>query len=426
MIKRVLRALSHLFSLLLFFLLNISSCDCNAKVTDPRYTDPLGFTVDTANINISSYCKKNVFILKDTIDLQGKTLYLPADLTIKVRKGLFRNGIIAGNNTTLQSKCGSVVFDLVHIIGSWNVPVIKSSLFNDLSYDNSLKDIFALTNPDIHNKVVIEKGDFQVTSTKPSDAILLVPSNTDVILDGDIVLTPNGYKMYSIIWTEGDNISVKGAGSLTGDKYTHKNKEGDWGMGIYIMGGNKVEISGLTIKDCWGDCIYITNNANNIVIDKCNLRDGRRQGISITSARSVLVKNSIISKVRGTDPGYAIDIEPNKGDTVTVVTVNNVKIFDCYGGILSRGKAENSFIKKINVKNCSIKKIKWCPLNFRFTNAVNVINCEVQAPYKRAGVACNTVKEVKLERLTIDGQLVRNKGKNERVSVAESKLVIID
>lgn len=426
MFKKVIRDLSRLFSSPLFLLLLICSCNCDAKVTDQPYTDPLGFMADTANINLDSYCKNNVLVLKDTIDLQGKTLYLPVNMTVKVRNGVFRNGIIVGNNTTLLSKCGSVVFDLIHIKGTWNVPVIKNSLFNDLSYDNSLKDVFALTNPNIHNKVIIEKGNYQVTAIKPSDAILSVPSNTDVILDGDIVLTPNGYKMYSIIWTEGDNISVIGTGSLTGDKYTHKNKEGDWGMGIYIMGGNKVEISGLTIKDCWGDCIYITNNANNIVIDKCNLQDGRRQGISITSARNVLVKNSTISKVRGTDPGYAIDIEPNKGDTVNVVTVSNVKIFDCYGGILSRGKAENSFIKKINVKNCYIKEIEWCPLNFRFTNAVSIKNSDVQAPDKRAGIACNSVKEAKLERLKINGQLVRKKSKNERISVVESKILVIN
>lgn len=244
-----------LFGFVMILLLNASNCAAKNAITDNK--DPFDFSRDTASIALNEYFRNGVYVINDTIDLNRKTLYIPANSTLSIRGGVIRNGIVNGDNTILKYKKGSVVFDSVHIKGTWVVSSIRSSLFKDLSYDNSLKDVIALTNPKIYNTVVIEKGVYQVTAFKPKDICLQVESNTDDILYGDIFLTPNNYVMYSIVRLEGDNITFKGTGSINGDKYTHTGKEGEWGMGIFVMGGRNVRISGLTVKECWGDCIYI-------------------------------------------------------------------------------------------------------------------------------------------------------------------------
>lgn len=108
--------------------------------------------------------------------------------------------------------------------------------------------------------------------------------------------------------------------------------------------------------------------------------DGRRQGISITSADRVYISNRTITKVRGTAPQYGIDIEPNKGDSVDNVVIENVEVYDCHGGILSYGKAENAQIGSIILRGCEIHDCdaKY-PINFQTGRLVEVYNCYVDS-----------------------------------------------
>lgn len=414
------------FLVLAFFIL-INSFNCTAKDAVMNYKPSIDFSRDTANVSLAKYYRNGTYVINDTIDLNRRTLYIPANSTLSVRGGVIRNGIINGDNTKLKYKKGCAVFDSVNITGTWIVGSIRSSMFKDLSYENSLKDVFALTNPIIHNTVVIEKGVYQVTANKPKDVCVQIESNTDVILDGDIYLTPNGYVMYSIVRLEGDNITLKGTGSINGDKYTHTSREGEWGMGIFVMGGNNNRIIGVTVKDCWGDCIYITNNADGLVIDKCNLSDGRRQGISVISVRNVLIKNCTISKVRGTPPGYAIDVETNKGDTVLAVTIKNLKIFDCFGGILTTdGMAQDAYIDEVIVRNCTIRDIDTYPFKFKRTNKVVVRNCDIEVPDNKEGMFCYGVKNLYLERSLINGQRIKKDIKqNTFITIDGSNKIVI-
>lgn len=156
------------------------------------------------------------------------------------------------------------------------------------------------------------------------------------------------------------------------------------------------------------------------MIDECELQDSRRQGISVISAKKVLIKNCSISKVRGTPPGYAIDIEPNKGDTVLSVMIKNLNISDCYGGILiTDGMAQGAYIDEVKVKDCTIKDIDWCPLTLKRTNKIVVRNCYIQSPEKKMGMVCYTVKNLYLENSYINGQRIKK-------DTIENGLIIID
>ena len=133
------------------------------------------------------------FVISHDIDLRGKRCRIPPNVTLVFRGGKFMNGELYGQNTKIEYS--DTIFDKVLITGSWICPVIKSSMFADLSYGNSLKDVLALINPNIHNKVIINEGKYILVALKPTDSCLPVLGNTELIINGTIELAPNEYEI---------------------------------------------------------------------------------------------------------------------------------------------------------------------------------------------------------------------------------------
>jgi hypothetical protein len=79
-------------------------------------------------------------------------------------------------------------------------------------------------------------------------------------------------------------------------------------------------IYGLRVENAGGDGIYLgrTGDGNpyceNVVIRDVVLDNGNRQGLSIVSARRVLIERSTFSNTQGTLPQAGIDFEPNRPD----------------------------------------------------------------------------------------------------------------
>lgn len=317
--------------------------------------------------------------------MQGEELILPNNVQLKFEKGAcLKNGKITAANTSIAGyKQG--IFDEVKIAGEWNVKYISTDMFKDISSVNSLKNVFALVSEKVDNVVTIPGGNYEVAANRNGNTILSVPSNTEVIINGTITMLPNNFTNYYIVGLRGENIQLHGKGEIVGDKHNHIGTQGEWGMGVNLAKCKNVDIYDLTIRDCWGDCIYIGTESTDVRINNCTLIDGRRQGISITSAEKVYISNCRISKVHGTAPQYGIDIEPNKGDVVNNILIENVEIYDCHGGILSYGKAERAQIGSIVLKGC---KIYDCdakyPINFQKGISVDVYNCYVDSKDRTA------------------------------------------
>ena len=250
------------------------------------------------------------------------------------------------------------------------------------------------------NKVIIENGLYQVSAQEKDNVCLQVTSNTTLEINGTIVIVPNNLKRYHIIQLFGDNISVKGNGEIIGDKHTHQGKDGEWGMGIDLKSANNVTISGLTIKDCWGDCIYVGGGSKDVKIEKCVIDHGRRQGISITSADRVLIRDCKISNIGGTNPEYAIDVEPNGGDVVDNVVIDNVIANNCKGGFLVYGKAPNARIGNVTIKNSALNRIEKTPILLQKCDSViidrcSLTNCKRKETIHSESVAFSKVRRVK-------------------------------
>lgn len=374
--KRITKFIIELLckGLLVISFLLCSSCGYSS--TNSSKAESQLLATDTISYKVLGQFKNGEVLIEDGIDLKNKVCFLPPNITLRFKEGCIQNGTLIGNITKI--KTSKACFNRVKIEGTWNVPVIKSSMFDDLSYNNALKDVFALANPEVKNKIIIEKGNYQVTAYRNGDVCLPLCSNTDFVLNGTITLTPNNYTNYYIIQAEGNNIKIHGNGSVIGDKHTHTGNKGEWGMGVNLKQAHYVSIYGLTIKDCWGDCIYVGTESSDVKIKNCKLDNGRRQGISITSANGVKISNCTISNVSGTAPEYAIDVEPNKGQTVDNVTIKNVSVNNCKGGFLAWGGAPNSRIGTVSIRNSSISGAQKTPILLDRCASVIVKKCTIR------------------------------------------------
>lgn len=344
---------------------------------------------DTLSYQILGSAEKGQIVINHDVDLKGRVCKLPKGMTLLFKSGVIKNGTLSGSMTKIA--CKGTAFDRVTIEGSWNVPYITTKMFADLSYENSLRDVVALANPKIKNRIVIERREYKVVAKKGDVTCLSVGSNTDLILNGAIRLVPNNLKACNIILAKGKNINIGGKGTIIGDKHTHTGIGGEWGMGINLKGAVDATVTGLTIKDCWGDCIYVGGNSRNVLIEKCRLDHGRRQGISITKANGVTIRDCIITNVGGTAPEYAIDIEPNKRDSVDNILIEKVTVKDCEGGFLAtRGMqkdgAKTPGIGRVVIRNCQVTSKSKRPVSIKRCEKVRIEKCSLYAQKGRTAI----------------------------------------
>jgi len=157
----------------------------------------------------------------------------------------------------------------------------------------------------------------------PSDFNLVMSSNTHIRQQ------PND-KGRTILMTtlDSDNITIDG-GNFHGDRDTHDYTVdgGEWGHLIYITASNNITIKNCTIMDAGGDGIDLKGNTHsindgykpnsNVLITNNKILRCRRNGISVTDGRNIIIENNEIIDTgidtefsKGTLPKAGIDIEP--------------------------------------------------------------------------------------------------------------------
>jgi len=167
------------------------------------------------------------------------------------------------------------------------------------------------------------------------DGIYLVDAVTSIRVKGGMTLQlaagavlraiPNAADSYSILTVAGaSNVTIQG-GTLQGDygtPVTHTGSTGEWGMGLSINGSSNVSVYGVTARDCWGDGFTVALGSSNVALCSVSAVHNRRNGLSITYANTVAVRNSSFMDTGGTLPEDGLDIEPNPGETVNLVAVS--------------------------------------------------------------------------------------------------------
>lgn len=364
----------RLLNLIVLSLATVSCCS-------GRFINYSSSNTDISEVDSLPIAPEKEFILRKDYDLKGMCYRIPNNVKIKQGKGVFKNGTLIGQNTRIEGL--GRVFKNVTIKGEWSVPVITISLFDDLAYENSLKDLFALASSKIHNDIIIESGDYYVSAESFCSAIN-IESNTNIILNCNIHLIPNDYSGCYILGVKNvSDIEISGNGTIEGDRKNHLGVKGEWGHGINIIASKNVTIKGLTVQNCWGDCIYVGGNSSDIIVKNSNINGGRRQGVSITSGDRIAVYNCSIRNIFGVEPQYAIDVEPNKGERVDNVIIEKVNVDHCFGAFLSWGGAKDSKIGTIIIKDCTVSNMESdYPIQFSIGDKLIVTGCNFETGSK--------------------------------------------
>lgn len=183
--------------------------------------------------------------------------------------------------------------------------------------------------------VNIPAGIYKINTLKS----VVLKSNTNLKLDPQttLVAIPNAEKSYQFFRVHHvKNVTISG-GTLIGDKYSHLNNSGEWGMGIDIKDSQNINISNMNINQMWGDAIYLGTNYrgvpnNQIILKNIKMDDNRRQGLTIVSAKNLYASDLIISNTKGTSPANGIDIEPNDNKAfLDNLNFNNIRTMNNKG-----------------------------------------------------------------------------------------------
>lgn len=194
--------------------------------------------------------------------------------------------------------------------------------------------------------VVFPDGTYMIDALKGVN----VPGNVTLKLSSGATLKafPNSSQNYTVLQVSGANVSIIG-GTIAGERDQHSGSGGEWGMGITVDGASGTVIEGVTVRDMWGDGIYLSGQSTNTTLCSVVADNNRRQGMSIIGADGVVIKDSTFKNTNGTEPKSGIDIEPNQGTSVVNVDIENSDFVDNAGaGINIYADSGNVSSVKIN------------------------------------------------------------------------------
>ena len=203
-------------------------------------------------------------------------------------------------------------------------------------------------------KVYFPKGEYRITMDSSryhrhnfqNVCYGLKIENNDLYFE-DCVIKMDGHNSpyyFMLFLYNAKNTYIHGKVTLIGDRTT--NTGGDTrgeGHVIAVMHGHNITIDGVTVKDAWGDGIWLMNdgyiddvltpfpknvNINNVLCDH-----NRRNGLAICCGENVSVTNSEFDNSTETLPKLGIDVEANgDGYSVKNITICNVKSYGCTSG----------------------------------------------------------------------------------------------
>jgi hypothetical protein len=380
-----------------------------------RVQDPTTGEEYTTNLLYQLMISKEstIYIIQYDYDLNQQSITIPANSVLLFEGGSISNGTITGTNTRIGATKELIFGEGISIAGTWNIERIYSSNFkvNPTNCYPALSNLPKFSNGVDKLTVEITEGDYNVTFPANNSSLLELNNNTDLIVNGNINVNTNNYPRYNVILVSNvTNVTVTGTGVLKGDCDTHiPNPSGgadELGMGIKVGGGKNISISGVTIKNMWGDGIYVTagyypipegvdGDSKNVLIENIITDSNRRNNVTFESSVNVTIKNSVIKNagtINGTAPKYGIDIEPIANFNISNITIDSCSFSgNVEGAILTTtpgsltGVYENIYLKNLSIPdkvslqeaNFYIESCKLDTLNFITHKPINISNSEI-------------------------------------------------
>lgn len=364
------------------------------KLKDRPATDGMGYVILRKNKTFAEQVTlaNTIYEIRYDFDLGGAEVEIPENCVLKFEGGTLANGVLTGTLTRLSAQSEIIFKSNVLVGGTWNIPDIYSQWFADIQSDNCLKRLIAFCSDDIHNNVYISGGDYTLSVQSNSESVLVVDkADTTINIDGTLSLKANGFPRYNIFEITANNVTIKGAGSIKGDKdshdYTTIESTHEWGFGISINGRQReiedhaiynIKIEGLEICNFTGDCIY-GNHVHNLTISDVYLHDTRRQGISLTDyIRNAVIENFRITNINDTLPKSAIDIEPNYGTARNITIANGIIGNVEQGVLLYTNSYDTTYISDVLITNIEFIEVNGQKAAYACVKSNATINLRIE------------------------------------------------
>lgn len=292
-----------------------------------------------------------IYIINFEHNLANSSITIPANSVLYFVNGSVYNGTLVGNNTNIISN--GPCFNNMTFSGTWNISKISTNMFVDKDSANCLKKINSLLSDDYYNEVYIEPGNYTFTPNVSSDALIVLKSNTKLIIDGTINVTPNGFHHYYVVnMANKTNIEICGKGQIVGDAdehdYTTISSTHEWCHAIHTTNTDNVEIHDLILMNMPGDGVEI--DGDNYQIYNMKISHCGRQGISVLSCENVFIHDCFISDIYRIAPMAAIDVEPYTENYARNIKISNIKCDHCYGIMVLY--ADEVIVENISSTDC--------------------------------------------------------------------------
>ena len=175
-----------------------------------------------------------------------------------------------------------------------------------------------------------------VIDKMPSDWVvrpLVIPSDIEIILADDVVVRAKpgeflGTNDSLMTISLRQNVTIRGGNDSVllmrkSDYHAEPYKLAEWRHGLNIKSSKNIKIENLTIRETGGDGIYLGVAkggvpCEDVVIKNVFCDANNRQGISVISAKNLLIEDCRLSNTAGTAPAAGIDFEPNRADECLV------------------------------------------------------------------------------------------------------------
>lgn len=264
------------------------------------------------------------YIIDKTLDLNGQTLFLSKkDVLIFNENGQMLNGTVIGDYTLVKAP-KKMVFKNVTLKGSFKSDMAYSDWFgiksdcvlsNNKIYLSGTDNTQEFSNLLLFDNISIAPGQYMIKGSLRCRSNQTIDGNGSIIkcLNKGVCIRIDGMQTILV-----SNVTIKNI-TIIGGKNDFNDVTEFWD-GIDIGFARNVLIENVNSEYCRGDGFYIGTSIGKVK-DKRIPKDikllnvkayhNHRQGLSITRARGVLIKNSEFCYTEGTPPQRGIDIEPN-------------------------------------------------------------------------------------------------------------------
>lgn len=236
--------------------------------------------------------------------------------------------------------------------------------------------------------VIIPSGTYMVNplvSVRPVSGSRIYLANAKIKAISS-VLGDNKTHFNTVNINKANDVAIVG-GTIEGERNEHRGTLGEGGMGIMIGNSSHVYVKNVTMKDNWGDGLYIVIGATDVHACYDTMIHNRRNNASIVGGDHITLSHDNFINATAEILGAGVDIEPN-GSKTYIKGVSDVTVSDSISyGNAGDGLAIYGFFNPVN------------NITFRNNTVMNSGKMGIRANYAQNVVlAGNTVVNSNLTR----------------------------